>query len=233
MDKKIRIVLADDHAILRAGLRALLNNESDIVVVGEASDGQQAIDQTAEQRPDILVLDLMMPNLKGLDIIEQIAANFPATRVLVLTMHADIQYIRHVMKAGGSGYVLKSNADTDLIHAIREIANGNSYLTPEATGILLEDYRKQNVPQHTEPKSPGIDSLSEREHEVLVMTTLGYSSREIGDLLFISPKSVDTYRQRMMEKLQLESRAELVQFALKHGLLAEQAISPKQKSDTI
>lgn len=217
--KKIRIVLADDHAVLRAGLRALLNNEPDIEVVGEAGDGEEALREVADKAPELIVLDLMMPKVKGLDIIEQLSTQYPATRVLVLTMHADMQYIRHVMKAGGAGYVLKSNADTDLIQAIREIASGKSYLTPEATQILLADYRQQNTAEETEPT--GLDLLSEREREVLVMTALGYSSREIGELLFISPKSADTYRQRMMEKLQLESRAELVQFALKHGLLAE------------
>lgn len=219
LQKKIRIVLADDHAVLRAGLRALLNNEPDIEVVGEAGDGEEALREVAEKAPELIVLDLMMPKVKGLDIIEQLSTQYPATRVLVLTMHADMQYIRHVMKAGGAGYVLKSNADTDLIQAIREIASGKSYLTPEATQILLADYRQQNAAEETEPT--GLDLLSEREREVLVMTALGYSSREIGELLFISPKSADTYRQRMMEKLQLESRAELVQFALKHGLLVE------------
>lgn len=220
-EKKIRIVLADDHAVLRAGLRALLNNQPDIEVVGEAGDGAAALQQIAEKAPELIVLDLMMPGIKGLDIIEQISTQHPATRVLVLTMHADMQYIRHVMKAGGSGYVLKSNADTDLIQAIREIASGKSYLTPEATQILLTDYRQQNAAAEEPAEASGLDLLSEREREVLVMTALGYSSREIGELLFISPKSADTYRQRMMEKLHLESRAELVQFALKHGLLAE------------
>ncbi len=216
-DRIIRIVLADDHAVLRAGLRVLLNAEPDISVVGEAGDGAEALRAIALHQPDIIVLDLMMPNVKGLDIIEQVTQSYPHTRVLVLTMHADTQYIRHVMKAGGAGYVLKSSADTELITAIRVVASGNSYLTPEATQVLISDYRDKDEPH---PKTDtGLGLLSEREHEVLVMTALGYSSREIGELLFISPKSVDTYRQRLMEKLQLENRAELVQYALKNGLL--------------
>lgn len=218
-EKKIRIVLADDHVVLRAGLRALLHTEPDMQVVGEAGDGEEALNQIAATHPDVVVLDLMMPRVKGLDIIEQIVAAHPATRVLVLTMHAESQYIRHVLKAGGAGYLLKSNADVDLVNAIREIASGNSYLAPEATEILLTDYRQQNQP---EPEIPAADPLSEREREVLVMTALGYSSREIGGLLFISPKSVDTYRQRLMNKLNLETRADLVQYALKHGMLADQ-----------
>lgn len=213
----IRIVLADDHAVLRAGLRVLLNAEPDINVVGEAGDGEEALHAIAQFQPDIIVLDLMMPNVKGLDIIEQISKAYPHTRVLVLTMHAETQYIRHVVKAGGAGYVLKSSADTELIKAIRVVASGGSYLTPEATQVLISDYREKDEPA-SKPVT-GLDLLSEREHEVLVMTALGYSSREIGELLFISPKSVDTYRQRLMEKLRLENRAELVQYALKNGLL--------------
>lgn len=216
-DKAIRVLLADDHAVLRAGLRVLLNNEPDIEVVGEAGDGEEALRAIAQMTPDVVVLDLIMPNIKGLDIIEQIIEKHPHTRVLVLTMHADTQYIRHVMKAGGAGYVLKSSADTELIKAIRVVAGGGSYLTPEATQVLISDYRDKPDPAPKEES--GLDLLSDREREVLVMTALGYSSREIGELLFISPKSVDTYRQRLMEKLQLENRAELVQYALKNGLL--------------
>lgn len=218
-EKMIRILLADDHAVLRAGLRVLLNSESDITVVGEAGDGAETLNAIAAYQPDIVVLDLMMPNVKGLDIIEQITKTYPQTRVLVLTMHADTQYIRHVVKAGGAGYVLKSSADTELIKAIRIVASGSSYLTPAATQVLMSDYREQDEPLIASEKASGLSLLSDREHEVLVMTALGYSSREIGELLFISPKSVDTYRQRLMEKLHLENRAELVQYALKNGLL--------------
>lgn len=209
----IRVLLADDHAVLRAGLRVLLNSESDITVVGEAGNGHEALEQIAKLKPDIVVLDLMMPETKGLDIIEQITEIHSQTRILVLTMHDDTQYIRHVMQAGGAGYVLKSGADTELTKAIREIASGNSYMMPEVTNILLADYRQ------TQNETDTLDKLSEREREVLIMTALGYSSKEMGEMLFISPKTIDTYRQRVMDKLQLESRAELVQYALKQGLL--------------
>ncbi len=215
-DEKIRIVLADDHAVLRAGLRALLNSEPDLIVVGEAGDGEEALRQIDLLEPDVLVLDLMMPKVKGLDIIEKLTESYPRLRVLVLTMHADTQYVRHVLKAGCAGYVTKSSADTELITAIREVAKGKSYLAPEAAKVLLEDYRHQDDIHRKQDEQ---EKLSERESEVLVMTALGYNSREIGEMLFISPKSVDTYRQRLMEKLALESRAELVQYALKNGLL--------------
>ena len=215
-EEKIRIVLADDHAVLRAGLRALLNSEPDLIVVGEAGDGDEALHQVEAHQPHVLVLDLMMPKVKGLDIIEQLAAAYPTLRVLILTMHADTQYVRHVLKAGCAGYVTKSSADTELITAIHEVAKGRSYLTPEVANVLLQDYRRQDSAAHAASEP---EKLSDRESEVLVMTALGYSSREIGEILFISPKSVDTYRQRSMEKLHLESRAELVQYALKNGLL--------------
>jgi two-component system response regulator NreC len=217
MQERIRILLADDHAVLRAGLRALLNGEPDLEVIGEAGDGHETLRQIAIKRPDVVVLDLTMPGMSGLEAIGQITAQYPATRVLVLTMHADRNYIRHVLQAGGAGYILKSGADSELITAIRQVARGNSYLNPEATQVLLDDYRGQDEP---DPEPPtGLSLLSEREHEVLVMTALGYSSRETGEMLFISPKTVDTYRQRLMDKLGLASRAELVQYALKHGLL--------------
>lgn len=214
----IRVLLADDHAVLRAGLRALLNGEPNIIVIGEAGNGRETLEQVHLLQPDIVVLDLMMPEVKGIDIIDQLVQEYPHTRILVLTMHADTEYIRRVAMAGASGYVLKSSADTELIQAIREVAAGKSYLTSEATKALLEDYRGRTSPAVPSPE-PAHNNLSEREHEVLVMTALGYSSKEVGDMLFISPKTVDTYRQRVMEKLNLESRAELVQYALKHGLL--------------
>lgn len=213
---KIRIVLADDHAVLRAGLRVLLNSQADLLVVGEAGDGDEVLQQIELHQPDILVLDLIMPKVKGLDIIEELTAKYPQLRILVLTMHANTQYVRYVLKAGCAGYVTKSSADSELITAIREIAQGKSYLSPEATNVLLQDYRQEEEEPHVDDDR---QKLTERESEVLVMTALGYSSREIGEMLFISPKTVDTYRQRSMDKLKLETRADLVQYALKNGLL--------------
>ncbi len=217
-ETQIRILLADDHAVLRAGLRVLLNSERDMAVVGEASDGAETLQQIELMRPDVVVLDLTMPGMSGLDIIDHITTNYPQTRVLVLTMHADKQYILHVLQAGGAGYVLKSGADTELIHAIRHVAQGKSYLYPEATQVLLDAYRDQ-TDDNESPETDTLDMLSDREREVLTLTALGYSSREIGEMLYLSPKTVDTYRQRLMDKLRLDSRAELVQYALKKNLL--------------
>lgn len=217
-ETEITILLADDHAVLRAGLRALLNSEPDMVVVGEAGDGQDALHQIDIQRPDVVVLDLSMPDVGGLDIIGTITTDYPDTQVLVLTMHADKQYILRVLQAGGAGYVLKSSADTELIDAIRSVAQGNTYLYPEATQVLLEAYRDQTG--ESPPETDSLDQLSEREREVLTLTALGYSSREIAEMLYLSSKTVDTYRQRVMTKLQLDSRADLVQYALKKKLLS-------------
>lgn len=218
MNKKIRVVLADDHAVLRAGLRALLNVEPDIEVIGEASDGKDAIHQVEALEPDVIVMDLSMPGTSGLDAIEQITSRHLDSKVLVLTMHSEEQYILQVIQYGAAGYVLKSAADNDLIDAIRQVAQGKTYLYPEAAHILIEHYRRKEREQNASAED-GFSSLSEREREVLAYTARGYSSREIGSMLFISAKTVDTYRQRLMEKLNLHHRVDLVQFALRKGLL--------------
>lgn len=218
MSEKTRVVLADDHAVLRAGLRALLNVEPDIEVVGEAANGEEAIERVAELSPDVIVMDLTMPGVSGLDAIARITSQYLDTRVLVLTMHAEEQYIVQVIQSGAAGYVLKSAADTDLIDAIRQVVLGKTYLYPDAAHILVEHYRHRDQPERRAPED-SLSTLSEREREVLTFTARGYSSREIGEMLFISGKTVDTYRQRLMEKLDLHHRADVVQYALRKGLL--------------
>jgi DNA-binding NarL/FixJ family response regulator/succinate dehydrogenase/fumarate reductase flavoprotein subunit len=208
----IRVLLADDHAVLRAGLRALLNAEPDIEVVGEAGDGYEAIHKVEILRPDIAVIDLSMPGMSGFETIEIITKQFPRTRTLVLTMYAEEQYILRTVDAGGSGYVLKSAADVELIKAIRQIDQGEPYFYAQAMQVLLEHSRQKN-------HEDSLNMLSDREYKVLVMTVQGYSSREIGETLYISPKTVDTYRQRVMEKLDVNHRADLFQYVLRTGLL--------------
>ena len=183
----IRVMLADDHAVLRAGLRALLNAQPDIEVVGEAANGDEAI--------------------------RHLTRHYPQVRTLVLTMHSEEQFILGAIKAGSSGYVLKSDADVELINAIRTVSSGELYYDRHAMQLLLE-YHTGNTPD-----SGRTETLSEREHEVLVLTAQGYSSREIGERLFISAKTVDTYRQRLMTKLGLRHRADLVQYAIRNRLL--------------
>lgn len=213
--KKIRILLADDHTLLRAGLRTLLSAERDLEVIGEAADGQEAVALAEELRPDVIVMDLAMPVMNGLDATRHITARLPETRVLALTMHAEEQYLLELLQAGGSGYVLKRSADTELMEAIRAVSRGEAFLYPGAVKLLLAEYSRDATETG---RRPGAE-LSEREGAVLKLTAEGYSNHEIGEQLGVSPKTVDTYRQRIMEKLDLRHRAELVHYALDRGLL--------------
>lgn len=214
----IRVLLADDHVVLRAGLRALLEAEMGIDVVGEASTGDEAVDLALEVKPTIVVMDLSMPGSGGLEATRRIVALGLDTRVLVLTMHAEEEYLVPVLEAGASGYLTKTTADRSLIEAIRVVARGEVFLPPQATKLLLREYRAASSGEG--PADP-LHQLSTREQEVLALTAEGYSSKEIGEKLFISPKTVDTYRSRIMEKLGLNHRAQLVRFALRAGLLKE------------
>jgi two-component system response regulator NreC len=215
MSDKIRVLLVDDHVVLRAGLEALLNLEPDFDVVGKASTGEEAIERVRAVRPDVVVMDLGMPGMGGLEATRQIAAAENGARVLVLTSHAEEEYLLPVLEAGGSGYVKKTSADDDLISAIRVVARGEVFLYPSATRLLLNGFRRAEERGEVSP----VEELSEREQEVLQLTAEGYSSVETGKKLFLSPKTVDTYRSRLMQKLGLGSRAELVRFALDNGLL--------------
>lgn len=211
----IRVLLADDHAIFRAGLKALLDAEMGIEVVGEAANGDEAIELVRELQPDIVVMDLSMPGSGGLEATRRIVTLQLPTKVLVLTMHAEQEYLVPVLEAGASGYLTKTTADRKLIDAIRVVARGEVYLPPSATTLLLKEYRASG-------ESPeALHQLSTREQEVLALTAEGFSSKEIGEKLFISPKTVDTYRARIMEKLGLNHRSQLVRFALRAGLLKE------------
>lgn len=215
MSEPIRILLVDDHTVLRAGLRALLDAEPDMEVVGEASTGEEGLEQAKKLKPDVVVMDLSMPGMGGLEATRQIAALDLPTRILVLTMHAEEEYLLAVLEAGGSGYVKKTSADEDLTNAIRTVARGEVFLYPSAAKLLLQGFRVRGEPSEPDP----LEKLTEREREVLSYTAEGFSSSEIGEKLFISPKTVDTYRSRIMEKLGLRHRSELVRFALKTGLL--------------
>ena len=211
----IRVLLADDHAIFRAGLKALLDAEMGIDVVGEASSGDEAVEMVRDLKPDIVVMDLSMPGSGGLEATRRITALQLSTRVLVLTMHGEQEYLVPVLEAGAHGYLTKTTADRRLIDALRVVARGEVYLPPKATTLLLKEYKAAGE------DNDQLRQLSSREQEVLALTAEGFSSKEIGEKLFISPKTVDTYRARIMEKLGLTHRSELVRFALKTGLLKE------------
>ncbi len=215
MPDLIRLLLVDDHAVLRAGLKALLDAEDDLRVVGEVGTGEEAVDKVKLLKPDVVVMDLSMPGMGGLEATKKIAELALGTKVLVLTVHAEEEYLLPVLEAGGSGYVTKTSADIDLIQAIRTVARDEVFLYPSATRLLLRRYKQAEEDRKESP----VALLSEREREVLAQTAEGFSSAEIGKRLFISPKTVDTYRSRIMEKLKLNHRSELVRFALRTGLL--------------
>ncbi len=211
------MLLADDHAVLRAGLRALINAEPDMEVVGEAGDGVEAVERTRELAPDVVVMDIAMPRLNGLEATQRIAQSGLNAKVLVLTMHSEEQYLLQVLQSGGAGYVLKRSADTELMEAIRTVHRGEAFLYPAATKLLVEDYLGRV--RSTGQERDSYDELTDREREVLKLTVEGFSNQEIADKLIISPKTVDTYRARIMEKLNLHHRSELIKYALKRGLL--------------
>jgi len=216
---RIRVFLADDHAVLRAGLKALLNAEADMTVVGEASGKNDCLSNTKIHTPDVILLDINMPDCNGLDLIPALRRELPHSRILILTMHDDAGYLRQALAAGCAGYVLKQAADIELLSAIRTVHSGGVFLHPSHTKILLED----SLPT-TQPESTDSDllRLSEREVTVLRLIALGYTNKDIAGQLFISVKTVETYKARVMEKLKLGSRAAMVRFALKHGLLDDE-----------
>lgn len=214
--RKIRVLLADDHTILRAGLRMMLNAQADIEVVGEASDGKQAISEAQRLTPDVILMDITMPECNGIEATRQVKRLLPETRVLVLTMHENEEYLFQGLRAGASGYILKEAADTELISALRVIYSGRFYLSPSAQTLMIGDYL-QRVRSGEERDS--YSGLTEREREILKLVAEGYTNNQIAERLFISPKTVDTHRTHIMDKLNLHSRAELVKYAMRRGLL--------------
>jgi DNA-binding NarL/FixJ family response regulator len=220
MTGQINVLLADDHGIVRAGLRALLEAQPDITVVGEAEDGPSAISLVRELHPTVVVSDLSMPG-GGLEAIREITALNLPSRVLVLTVHAEERYLLPVLEAGGSGYVKKSSAHTDLMDAIRTVARGEVFLDPAATKTLLRGYLGR---VKTGEETDLGEVLSEREREVVKLTAEGYTAQQAADILSLSPKTVETYRHRAMQKLGLTNRAELVRYALRAGLLGDEVI---------
>lgn len=213
---RIRVLLADDHPVVRAGVRAFLEDEPDMLVVGEASNACQAVALARELRPDVAVLDISMPG-HGLDATRQIRSTCPGTQVLILTFHHQEYFLFRALRAGAAGYVLKSAMDTELLNAIRIVAEGGAFLYPSGAKILVEDYQAQ---LGRDPADAD-DQLSEREREVVKLIALGYSASEAAEVLMLSPKSVETYRTRIMQKLGIHSRTALVQYALLHDLLKE------------
>jgi two-component system response regulator NreC len=217
MDTTIRVLLVDDHGVLRAGLRVLLEAERDIWVVGEAASGEEGIRKAQELRPDVVVMDLSMPRMGGLEATRRMTAAGLPVRVLVLTVDAEADSLLPVLEAGAAGYVTKDAPDGELARAIRTVNRGDPYLPPGAVRVLTASLRAGPRPV---PYGDPLSLLSGRERDVLALTAKGFSSAEISERLGLSHKTVDTYRQRLMGKLGLHRRSEVVHFALDHGLLA-------------
>lgn len=214
----IRVVLADDHTVVRAGLKAVLGTARDIDVVGEARDGKEAIGLVDRFHPDVVVMDLSMTGMDGATATKEIVAKGGETRVLILTMHPEEEFLVPLLEAGAAGYLVKSAADRELVDAVRAVAKGDVFVRPTAARVLAKGLTRKD-PQDADKDRYA--RLTERERDVLRLTAQGYSAPEIGERLFISPKTVDTYKQRINEKLGLSHRAHYVQFALRLGLLQE------------
>lgn len=216
MKPKIKIILADDHSVLRAGLKLLLNNEEDFIVIGEASDGEKVLHLLEKVTADVLIIDLSMPNMGGLECIKEIKSRNYPIKILVLTMYEDEQYVKEVMRSGALGYVEKQAVDTELFIAVKTVYKGQRYLNPHNSQLLLNSLLTDKPKEDSD--NP-YTILSSREREVLKYMVRGYSMSQTGEMLCLSVKTVDTYKTRMMEKLGLTKKSQLVNYALKYDLL--------------
>ena len=212
---KIRVLLADDHTILRDGIRALLDDQADIEVIGEAGDGQATVKMTAQLQPDVVVMDIAMPLLNGLEATRQIQRDFPQVKVLILTMHDNEEYIRQVLAAGALGYVLKDAAARDLLGAIRAVYQGEAVLSPAITRLVIEDYLRWGDIRPPDSSN----GLTSREREVLQLIAEGYTNKEIAEILCISIKTVQSHRTNLMSKLDLHDRGELIKYAIQKKII--------------
>ncbi len=213
--RPVRILLADDHALVRRGVRLILDNEPDLTVVGEAGDGAEAITMARAELPDLAILDIAMPRLTGLQAARELSRLLPDMRILILTMYDNEQYFFEALKAGASGYVLKSVADRDLVEACRAAVRGEPFLYPGAVASLIRDY----LDRARDGESTPARAITDREEEILKLVAEGNSSKEIADLLFISVKTVERHRANMLQKLGLKDRLELTRYAIRAGLI--------------
>jgi two-component system response regulator NreC len=218
---KIRVMIVDDHAILRAGLRMLVNAQADMEVVSEAPDGEKAVQAARETRPDVALLDLTMPRVGGMKALQEMARNCRETRVLILTMHDDPAYLRSVLAAGASGYLLKKAVDAELLAAIRAVHRGGIFVDPRLANVLVQDVLAK---RGTRAGPRPVDILSDRELQVLRLVARGYTSAQIAKQIFVGVKTVETYRSRFAEKLGLRTRSDVVRFAMQMGLLTPETL---------
>ena len=213
---RLRILLADDHTVVRQGLRKVLEERADWEVVAEAGDGREAVRKAEELKPDVAIIDVAMPLLNGIETTRQIARKSSATRILVLSMHSDEAYVNQILKAGATGYLLKDSADVDLLQAVDAVSKGKSFFSPAIAKVMLDDYVRQLADKGITDR---YESLSEREREIFQLIAEGKANKEIAVLLSISPSTVETHRARIMEKLDLHSAAEIVLYAVRRGVI--------------
>ena len=213
MKSQIRLLLVDDHTVLRSGLRMLLDANSDMLVVGEADSGEEAIRKVKQTNPDIILLDISMPGMGGIEALERIK-QISEAKILMLTMHADEEYLKEGLQAGASGYVLKQAADSELIGAIRKVADGQVYLdSGMAQSLLTAIYNPSGNKSNTN------SALTDREREVLKLIALGYTNKEIGEILVVSVKTVESHKTKIMEKIKCKKRSEMVRYAIENGYI--------------
>jgi len=213
--RKIKVVVADDHTILRQGIKALLDNQEGIEVVGEAKDGREAIKTIEELLPDVILMDIAMPGLNGLEATRRIKKKFPKTKVVVLTMHANEEYIFQILNAGADGYLVKETAFQDLISAINAVHKGEAFMSPSISKKVMTDY----IQRAQGEEKVGFDTLTTREREILQLVAEGNSNKKIAEALFISPKTVETHRAHIMDKLNIHDRAGLIKYAIRKGMI--------------
>ncbi len=224
---KIRILLADDHTLIRSGIATLLQSIKDFSVVGEAEDGEDAVQKTSELHPAVVVIDLSMPKLSGIEATKIIKKRYPDTNVLVLTMHENEEYVYQILKSGASGYVLKSAGRDELAAAIRAAAKGERFFSPRISQIMAEGYVKRVEGSSDAPKE--LVTLTRREREILALVAAGMTNQQIAEQLFISPRTVDTHRTNIMQKLEIHDLANLVRYAIEHGITSEGDVPPPPK----
>ena len=212
----LRILLADDHTLVRQGLRKILEEVNDWEVIGEANDGREAVRQAVKKKPDVAILDVGMPQLGGIEAARQIMRRAPNVKVLILSMHADEAYVTQALRAGAKGYLLKDSADADLIRSVTAVSQDKSFFSPSVAKVMLDDYLRHLADRGITDR---YDSLSEREREVFQLIAEGKSNKEIAEILFISPSTVETHRAHILEKLDLHGAAELVLYAVRRGII--------------
>ena len=215
--RKLRVVLGDDHTIVRHGIRKILEERRDWEVVAEAGDGREAVRQVLEHQPDVAILDIGMPLLNGIEATRQIVKRASTVRVLILSMHSDEAYITQALQAGAKGYLLKDSADTDLIRGVTDVAAGKSFFSPAVAKVMLDDYVRHLADKGIVDR---YDALSEREREIFQLVAEGHSNKAIAELLSISPATVETHRAHLLQKLDLHNTAEVVLYAVRRGVIS-------------